>query len=156
LGGNGVTAAVPHLRTPIAEIDFGIVNVGTCLDRSTTVYNDGTTTLTVNNIMWLSGSTEFTYIGPATPFSIPAGGSRTVTVRYCPTSGSSAVFNINSDDPANPDVTFNVTGTESVTCTIYVPQDYPTIQEAIDAAEDGCTIYFNRNYVENINFHGKA
>ena len=89
------------------------MSVGTCLDRTTTIYNDGTATLTVNNITWSSGSTEFTYIGPAIPFTIPAGGSKTVTVRFCPTSGSSAVFNVSTDDPANPDVTFNVTGTES-------------------------------------------
>jgi hypothetical protein len=158
LSGTGTTTGgTPHIRIPIADIDFGTVSVRTCLDRTTTIYNDGTATLTVNYIQRSSGSTEFTYIGPATPFTIPAGGSKTVTVRYCPTSGSSAVFNINSNDPANTDVTFNVTGTETDTCTKYVPKDYPTIQQAIDAATDGCTILVSTgNYFENINFHGKA
>ena len=77
LSGTGVTVAAPDIRTPITDIDFGIVNVGSCIDRTTTIYNDGTATLTVNNITRLSGSTEFTYIGPATPFTIPAGGSKT-------------------------------------------------------------------------------
>ncbi|MFH1703446.1 MAG: SBBP repeat-containing protein [Nitrospirota bacterium] len=158
LSGTGVTVSEPDIRTPIVDIDFGTVNVESCIDRTTTIYNDGTATLTVNNITRLSGSTEFTYIGPATPFTVPAGGSKTVTVRYCPASGSSsAVFNVSSNDPSDPDVTFNVTGQGSPVCTIYVPQDYPTIQQAIDAAWDGCTILVSTgNYVENINFHGKA
>jgi hypothetical protein len=157
LNGTGVTGSEPHIRIPIDDIDFGIVNAGSCLDRTTMIYNDGTATLTVNSITRLSGSTEFTYFVPATPFTISAGGSKTVTVRYCPTSGSSAVFNISSNDPANPDVTFNVTGTESVACTIYVPKDYPTIQQAINAASGGCTILVSSGvYTENINFRGKA
>jgi hypothetical protein len=42
-------------------------------------------------------------------------------------------------------------------CTIYVPQNYSTIQAAIDAAYDGCTILVSSGtYVENISFHGKA
>jgi parallel beta-helix repeat protein len=157
LSGTGATEDKPHIRIPIEDIDFGIVNVETCIDRTTTIYNDGTATLTVNNITRLSGSTEFTYIGPGVPFTIPASGSKTVTLRYCPTSGSSAVFNVNSNDPVNTDVTFNVTGTEAVSCTIYVPLDYPTIQQAINAASDGCTIFVSSGtYTENINFYGKA
>ena len=37
--------------------------------------------------------------------------------------------------------------------TIWVPDDYPTIQGAIDAALDGDTVIFRPGtYVENINF----
>jgi parallel beta-helix repeat protein len=43
------------------------------------------------------------------------------------------------------------------TATIYVPDDYTTIQEAIDAAVDGDTIIVKPGtYVENIDFVGKA
>ena len=41
-------------------------------------------------------------------------------------------------------------------CEINVPGDYSTIQAAIDAAEDGCTIIVSSGtYNENINFKGK-
>jgi parallel beta-helix repeat protein len=42
-------------------------------------------------------------------------------------------------------------------CDIFVPDDYLTIQGAIDAAVDGCTITVrDGTYAENINFLGKA
>jgi hypothetical protein len=157
LSGIGVIAQESRIRIPVAEIDFGIVNVGSSLDRTTMIYNDGTAPLTVNSITRLSGSMEFTYIGPSTPFNVPAGGSQAITVRYSPVAGSSAIFDISSNDPANPNVTFNVSGTEADSCTIYVPLDYPTIQQAINAASDGCTILVSSGtYTENIYFSGKA
>ena len=40
--------------------------------------------------------------------------------------------------------------------TIYVPQDFNTIQEAIDASTDGDIVLVDQGtYVENINYHGK-
>jgi hypothetical protein len=43
-----------------------------------------------------------------------------------------------------------------IPCSIYVPQDYPTIQGAIDAAEQVCEIVVSPGtYVENINFGGR-
>ena len=45
----------------------------------------------------------------------------------------------------------------AVSATIYVPDDYSTIQEAIDASSNGETIIVRPGtYVENIDFKGKA
>jgi hypothetical protein len=79
----------------------------------TTIYNDGTDSLTVNSITRTSGSIDFTYQSPSVPFSISAGGSQSVTVRFAPTSlgARSAVLNVNSNDPDESDVTFDVSGT---------------------------------------------
>ena len=39
---------------------------------------------------------------------------------------------------------------------VYVPQDYPTIQQAIDAVENGTLVLVDPGtYVENVNFNGK-
>ena len=72
-------------------------------------------------------------------------------------------------DTGNFTVTLTVTGpggsnseikTAYITvreCNVMVPQNYPTIQKAIDASEEGCTILVSSGtYLENINFHGKA
>ena len=107
-----IGAPVPDIRTPVTDITFGDVNVGSFLDRTTTIYNDGSATLTVNSVTRSSGSTEFTYVGPSTPFNIPWYGSQTVTVRFSPTSAGAktAAFTVNSNDPSDPDITFNVSG----------------------------------------------
>ena len=59
-----------------------------------------------------SGSDEFSYVGNGLPFNIDAGLSQAITIRFTPTSegSKSAIFNANSNDPDEPDVTFNVSG----------------------------------------------
>jgi hypothetical protein len=109
--GTGVT--IPDIRQPVVSINFDDVNAGVSIDQTTTLYNDGLGILTINSITRASGSTAFVYIAPATPFTIPAGGSRTITVRFSPTSGGakSATFNVNSNDPDEGNVLFSVSGT---------------------------------------------
>ena len=107
------TTRVPDIRTPIGDIDFGDVVVESSLDSTTTIYNDGCGPLTVNSITRTSGSEDFTCIGPAAPFDIGAGGSQDITVRFAPSSSGAkgATFNVNSNDPDTPDVTFTASGT---------------------------------------------
>jgi internalin A len=103
---------VPDIHTPIGAIDFGSVTVGSNLDKTTTIYNDGTATLTVNSISRTSGSSEFTYVGPSTPFTIGPGRSQTVTLRFAPgsTGSKSATFTVTSNDPDEASVGFSTSG----------------------------------------------
>ncbi|MDH4197169.1 MAG: choice-of-anchor D domain-containing protein, partial [Candidatus Aminicenantes bacterium] len=119
----GVRTTTPDIRQPISPISFGNVNVGSTSYMATTIYNDGDATLTVNSITRTSGSTDFTYVEPSTPFGIIAGSLADPIIRFSPTSGGakSAVFNVNSNDPDEPDVTFNVSGTGIVVPDIRQP-----------------------------------
>jgi outer membrane protein assembly factor BamB len=103
---------IRDIRQPISSISFGDMTVGSSLDKITTIHNDGTAALTINSITRSSGSSDFTHIGPSTPFSIVAGGSSTITVRFAPSStdSKSATFNVNSNDPDEANVPFIVSG----------------------------------------------
>ncbi len=109
----GVIEEEPDIRTPIGSTDFGNVTLGSSLDKTTTIYNDGSVILTINSITRTSGSSDFTYVSPSTPFNVGAGGSQTITIRFAPSSegAKSAIFDINSNDPDEANVTFNVSGT---------------------------------------------
>jgi len=120
--GDGDTVAVvdmgadeyyPDIRTLIDPIDFGDIAVDSNQDNTTIIYSDGTGALTINSVTRDSGSDEFSYIGPVTPFDIAVGQSQAITIRFAPISEGlkSAVFNVNSNDPDEPDVTFDVSGT---------------------------------------------
>ncbi|MBC7363342.1 MAG: SBBP repeat-containing protein [Candidatus Aminicenantes bacterium] len=102
----------PKLRLPIAEVIFGQVNVCSSAEKTTVLYNDGGGELLVSGITRSSGSSDFTYAGPATPFTVPPFGSRTITVRFAPgTVGPvTASFTVNSNDPDNPAATFSASG----------------------------------------------
>jgi hypothetical protein len=66
------------------ELDFGTVVGAGPVDRTVTLRNPGGSTLRITS---LSVSAPFSLQGaPATPFDIPAGGSRDLTVRYAPAS----------------------------------------------------------------------
>jgi hypothetical protein len=107
-----IGAPVPDIRTPVADITFGDVNIGSFLDKTTTIYNDGTAILTVNSVTRSSGSTDFNYVGPATPFTVPTRGSRTITVKFSPlsTEAQTAAFTVNSNSWFDSNTSFNVSG----------------------------------------------
>jgi hypothetical protein len=103
----------PLLRLPIPDIAFGTVNECATLDRTTIFFNDGGAPLTITAVTFASGSADFAYRGPATPFTVPPLGSQTVTVRFGPTATGalSAVFAVQSNDPGAAGATFGVSGT---------------------------------------------
>ncbi len=103
----------PVLRLPVWNVIFGDVDECSGVAGTTSLYNDGDAPLTVNGITHMSGSTEFLYLGPATPFSIEPGGSAEVAVGFFPLGAMgrvSAVFAIRSNDPAAGDALFGAEG----------------------------------------------
>jgi len=101
------------LRLPIWDLSFGYVNVCTGVYETTFLYNDGDAPLVVNRVIWASGSSDFGYLGPPTPFSIAPGGSAEIRIGFLPSGGTgpvSAVFSILSNDPVNGSAPFTATG----------------------------------------------
>jgi len=104
----------PDINLSPTSLAFGTVTVGSPSTLSFQIQNVGTATLTVTSITRTAGtSTEFTFSAPATPFTIPAGGSQTVQVTYTPTDigADSGSLTIASDDPDEATVTLGVSGT---------------------------------------------
>jgi len=104
--------ANPALRLSVSPLNFGNVNVCTSSDRIVTIYNDGDGPLVVGNITRSSGATDFSYVGPSIPFSVPAGSSKDITIRFnvYDTGSMMASFSIASNDPDHPGTILNVSG----------------------------------------------
>jgi hypothetical protein len=103
----------PVLRLPIWEVNFGYVTVCTGVYETTSLYNDGDAALLVNRVILASGSSDFGYLGPTTPFFIPPGGSAEIGIGFAPagsTGQASAVFSVLSNDPVNGSAPFTATG----------------------------------------------
>jgi hypothetical protein len=97
---------------PIASVSFGQVNVCTSATSTTIIYNDGGADLTVSQISRASGSSDFTYGGPAVPFTVPAFSSKIINIKYSPSAigAASASFNLLSNDPDNSTASFTASG----------------------------------------------
>ncbi len=83
---------------------FGSIYTGTNTVKSFVIKNNGAGALTVNSLA-ISGtnSADFAFVGaPVTPFTVAAGGSQTISVRFTPSAGGSRVASL---DIANSDVT---------------------------------------------------
>ena len=110
-----ITRAVADIDILPPSWDYGIVNVGIVSDKDFIVQNTGTSTLNVSTTS-LTGANpdQFSILSGGGSFSLPSGGTRTVTVRFGPTSGGakSSLLRFTSDDPdENPkDVTLAGTG----------------------------------------------
>jgi M6 family metalloprotease-like protein len=107
------SGANPDIRLSTIALNFGQVNVCTSKDVSLTINNDGDAPLIVSSLSRQSGASDFTYAGPAVPFSVAAGSSREITFRFTVynTGPLNAVFVLNSNDPDTPAVSLNLSGT---------------------------------------------
>jgi len=91
-GVTGTGTAPPAISVTPASQDFGSVTLGSSADRSFTVQNIGGGTLTGN----ASASTSFgIFSPPGGSFSLGAGTSQTVVVRFTPTAPVSVTGNVN-------------------------------------------------------------
>jgi hypothetical protein len=103
LSGTGLGA--PAITVSPASIAFGNVQIGQISQKSITISNSGTSTLSVTAVTLSPSVSRFSIIGgtcAATPFSLAVGVSCNVTVQFAPnvSGGTSASITISSDDPA--------------------------------------------------------
>lgn len=109
--GGCAPAAAPSLTLGATSIVYGPVTVGTTSDKTVTLQNTGNAALSVSALA-ISGA-GYTVVSPQTPFSIAAGGSQNVTVRFAPTAAgpSLATLNITSNDPQRSTAAVSLNGT---------------------------------------------
>jgi hypothetical protein len=107
--GAGATASSAISVNP-SSLAFGNVTVGQTATLPLTVSNTGTASL---NISSLTAGTPFSVVSPATPVTVNAGGSATVTVKFAPSSAGSTAgtLAIASNDPSKPTLNVPLTGT---------------------------------------------
>ncbi len=109
--GRGITqnAGIVATVTPGADL---------CLGDSDTLYatieSTGPVTLNISGLTINDPNNEFTILnGPTLPLTLPAGGSETVAILFTPTGTNgprTATLSIESDDPLNPTVDLELTG----------------------------------------------
>ena len=74
----------PALSLDATDIDFGAVATGMISDRSIVAANNGTAPLNVSSVAIQGTGLPYSVLG-ASSFSIPAGSSQAVTIRFAPT-----------------------------------------------------------------------
>lgn len=108
-------ANAPHLSVN-GNLAFGTVAVGDNKTSILQLFNTGANDLNITSIGRVSGSSDFTISGPITPVVIPAGEELDYTVKFAPTSPGplTASFQINSNDPSQPTLQLQATGSGGV------------------------------------------
>ena len=104
------------------SFSFGNTGVGVAVDRTFTIFNDGTAPLTIGALTGLSGDFSVTTSPPA---SVAAGGSGTFGLRYSPSAVGASNVSIalaNNDSDENPyDISLSGTASVLPTVTIAAP-----------------------------------
>jgi uncharacterized membrane protein len=113
----GAAAAGPDINLNPAALDFGVVFIGDTATLTTQVENVGNADLMVTGIAPGAGtSAEYGFTAPATPFTVPVGGTQAVQVTYAPVDVGldAGSLEISSDDPDEPTVSVALSGTGDV------------------------------------------
>lgn len=100
-----LTSATGPLLAVNGDLSFGPLCLGSGDTRVVQLFNVGSQDLHINAFFRATGSTEFQIVsGPSTPVTIPPGEEVDYTIRYMPIANgdATATFQINSDDPFNP------------------------------------------------------
>jgi len=109
-----LTSATGPLLAVNGDLAFGPLCGGSSDTRVVQLFNVGSQDLHINAFFRASGSSNFQIIsGPATPVTIPPGGEIDYTIQYTAlvAGDQNAVFQINSDDPFQPQRSIAASGT---------------------------------------------
>ena len=105
-------AAVPQITLSASSLDFGTVTTGQTKNLLITISNTGSAALNVSGVT--ASNSAFSWVSPATPFSVAAGGQAAATVRFTAPStagGQTGTLTIASNDPTRPSVQVSLTAT---------------------------------------------
>lgn len=130
LGGTGTEAPQPEINVAPTSIDFGDVEAGTTTQRSVTISNSGTGSLTLDIDVF---GTRFSLVGTA-PTSVAPGGSETIMVEFAPIAAGEATGTIRiiSNDQDEGTINVSLTGNGTVT-----PDPEPEIDVAPTSVDFG-------------------
>jgi len=105
------TGLAPIVEVTPQSLIFGNVATGENLIMKLAVRNTGNAPLNISSIT--SSDPQFTISLPTTTFTLPAGGSININVRFAPTSAGAktGTLSINSNDPNRPRLDVPMTGT---------------------------------------------
>ena len=109
LAGRSVPAAELTVTSPL---DFGEVEIGQQVDRSTTIYNGGGMAATlIDPVSFATGTQGFSMIAPVLPVTIAPGAQASVTLRFAPNTVGAATDTVSfSHDAENSPLQLLLTG----------------------------------------------
>jgi uncharacterized protein (TIGR03382 family) len=104
VSGAGTAVAAPSATLSPASLAFGDVTVGQAVTKTATVGNTGAASLSVSGVTPCdSGNSAALSVTPTAAFSVGAGGTQVLTVRFAPTATGAAAgcWNVATNDPGH-------------------------------------------------------